>query len=56
MDKAPKSAIRWMMIYVSVLLVLGLAAGAAYTIYGHPADQSEKSAAETLPANGAAPQ
>ncbi|MDR9782418.1 hypothetical protein [Rhizobium redzepovicii] len=56
MDKTPKTAIRGMMLYVLALLVLGVLAGAAYTIYGHPADPSERPAAETIPQKTAAPQ
>ncbi|SCB56770.1 hypothetical protein GA0061105_101603 [Rhizobium aethiopicum] len=56
MDKTPKTAIRGMMSYVLALLVLGIVAGAVYTLYGHPADPSEQPAAETIPQKAPAPQ
>ncbi|ARM88371.1 hypothetical protein RHEC894_CH02071 [Rhizobium sp. CIAT894] len=56
MDKTPKTAIRGMMVYVLALLVLGILAGAVYTIYGHPGDPSERPAAETIPDKAVAPQ
>ncbi|GGE06172.1 hypothetical protein [Rhizobium anhuiense] len=56
MDKTPMTTIRGMMLYVIALLVLGILAGAAYTIYGHPADPSERPAAETIPEKATAPQ
>lgn len=56
MDETPKTAIRGMMLYVLALLVLGILAGAAYTIYGHPADPTQPSAAETIPGKAIAPQ
>ncbi|ULR46101.1 hypothetical protein [Rhizobium sp. K102] len=49
MEETPKTAIRGMMLYVIALIVLGVLAGAVYTIYGHPADPSERPAAETIP-------
>ncbi|MBX4941208.1 hypothetical protein [Rhizobium binae] len=56
MDRTPKTAIRGMMLYVLALLVLGILAGALYTIYGHPGDPSEPPAAATIQQKGAAPQ
>ncbi|MBY5831368.1 hypothetical protein HA464_06095 [Rhizobium leguminosarum bv. trifolii] len=56
MDETPKTAIRGMIFYVLALLVLGVLAGAVYTIYGHPADPSEQPAAETIPQKAPAPQ
>lgn len=56
MDKTPKTAIDGMMLYVIALLVLGILAGAVYTLYGHPADPSERPAAETIPEKAMAPQ
>ncbi|MDR9774628.1 hypothetical protein [Rhizobium hidalgonense] len=56
MDKTPKTAIRGMMLYVLALLVLGVLAGAIYTIYGHPGDPSERPAAETIPQKAPPPQ
>jgi len=56
MDKTPKTAIRGMMLYVIALLVLGILAGAVYTLCGHPADPSERPAAETIPEKATAPQ
>ncbi|EJC79210.1 hypothetical protein Rleg4DRAFT_0801 [Rhizobium leguminosarum bv. trifolii WSM2297] len=56
MDKTPKMAIRGMMLYVLALLVLGVLAGAVYTIYGHPGDPSERPAAETIPQKATPPQ
>ncbi|MDK4735832.1 hypothetical protein [Rhizobium sp. CNPSo 3490] len=55
MDRTPKTAIRGMMSYVLVLLVLGILAGAVYTLYGHPADPSERPATETIPQKATAP-
>lgn len=49
MDDTPKTAISGMILYVLALLVLGVLAGAVYTIYGHPADPSERPAADTIP-------
>ncbi|WP_179874135.1 hypothetical protein [Rhizobium sp. L43] len=56
MDKTPKAAISGMILYVLALLVLGILAGAVYTIYGHPGDPSERPAAETIPERATAPQ
>ncbi|MBB4192660.1 Tfp pilus assembly protein PilE [Rhizobium aethiopicum] len=56
MDRTPKTAIRGMMLYVLALLVLGILAGAAYTLYGRPADPSQQSAAEAIPQKATAPQ
>ncbi|KKZ89553.1 hypothetical protein RPHASCH2410_CH02825 [Rhizobium phaseoli Ch24-10] len=56
MEETPKTAIRGMMLYVLALIVLGVLAGAAYTIYGHPADPSERPAAETIQQKATAPQ
>ncbi|MBX4931188.1 hypothetical protein [Rhizobium bangladeshense] len=56
MDRTPKTAIRGMMSYVLALLVLGILAGAVYTIYGHPTDPSEPPAAESIPQKAPAPQ
>ncbi|MGO8601259.1 hypothetical protein ACDA55_37115 [Rhizobium ruizarguesonis] len=56
MDETPTTAIRGMIFYVLALLVLGVLAGAVYTIYGHPADPSEQQAAETIPQKAPAPQ
>ncbi|MBB4233585.1 hypothetical protein [Rhizobium esperanzae] len=56
MDKTPKTAIRGMTLYVLALLVLGILAGAVYTIYGHPGAPSERPAAETIPDKAVAPQ
>ncbi|MBX5217407.1 MULTISPECIES: hypothetical protein [unclassified Rhizobium] len=56
MDRTPKTAIRGMMSYVLALLVLGILAGAVYTLYGHPADPSEQPATETIPQKATAPQ
>ncbi|MBY4607057.1 hypothetical protein K6M90_05170 [Rhizobium sp. 9T] len=56
MEETPKTAIRGMMLYVIALIVLGVLAGAVYTIYGHPADPSERPAAETIPQKATAPQ
>ncbi|MBC2803728.1 hypothetical protein [Rhizobium ruizarguesonis] len=56
MDEAPKTAIRGVMFYVLALLVLGMLVVAVYTIYGHPADPSERPAAETIPQKAPAPQ
>jgi hypothetical protein len=56
MDETPKTAIRGMIFYVLALLVLGVLAGAVYTIYGHPADPSQQPAAETIPQKAPAPQ
>ncbi|ANL34226.1 hypothetical protein [Rhizobium phaseoli] len=55
MEETPKTAIRGMMLYVLALIVLGVLAGAAYTIYGHPLDPSERPAAETIPQKATAP-
>jgi hypothetical protein len=56
MDETPKTAIRSMMLYVAALLLLGVVAGAVYTMYGHPADPSERPAADTIPQKAPAPQ
>jgi hypothetical protein len=56
MDKTAKPAIRGMMTYAIILLALGIAAGAYFTIHGDNAGPLQRSAAETLPAKIPAPQ
>jgi len=49
MAATPTPAIRGMLLYLFALLVLGIVAGAFYTMYGRPTNPSEHSASETIP-------
>jgi hypothetical protein len=55
MAHTPKPAIRGMLIYLAALIALGLVVGAIYTVYGRPADPSERSASEAIPKAPATP-